>query len=619
MKGLPLLVVLACLAAQAQPPAVFKSETEMVLVDAVATNKKGEYVRDLTAKNFHIWEDGKQQTIRSFSLETGAGDQPNRLVLFFDDNGVSVADQVAARQAALRFVDANASPSQLIAVVAYADSFRVIQNFTGEAKRLEQALQSGGLTSAAPAVGRGAPVLVSDYHALLQSAETLVRNLSAAPGRKAVVLFTSSAAFSTLDNGEIEDLVQSSNRSNVALYPVLRGTAVPDVSDLDPTQPTWMGRRSQARVAPPTVSDDSQPYRLAQGTGGFVVPASADLLSQLVKIGEERSESYMLGYTPPPGSKPEACHSLRVKVERPGVSLRVRSGYCATKPQDLLAESRTEQELEKELASAPGSGPAAAHIEAPFFYVSPAVARVHAVMEVPTAAWKFENVKGKQHGEMNVLGVASSPDGAVAARFSDVVKRDFDTPQAVDAFKRGPLRYEKEFKIVPGRYNLTVVFSSGDASLGKIAAPLVIPARNAGQLAISGIAFGRELHPTADLGLESSLIDPSTPLIANGMQLIPAGLNVFAKTGPAYCYFEVYPPVSPASATLRVRVLNQAGQAEWDGGSAALAAPAGGKSAVPVGMALPVSQLAPGSYRLEVTVTDANDSTVQSAAAFELR
>jgi hypothetical protein len=62
---------LAQQAAQASTDAVgtIKSETRLVLVDTVVTDKKGNYVRDLTAKDFKVWEDNKEQAVTSFSLE----------------------------------------------------------------------------------------------------------------------------------------------------------------------------------------------------------------------------------------------------------------------------------------------------------------------------------------------------------------------------------------------------------------------------------------------------------------------------------------------------------------------------------------------------------------------
>src|ERR1700687_1476541 len=82
--------------AQTPPPAapapsgpVIKTETKLVLVDTVVTDKKGNYIRDLTAKDFKVWEDNKEQPIKGFSFEAdGASQTPSQrryLVLFFDN------------------------------------------------------------------------------------------------------------------------------------------------------------------------------------------------------------------------------------------------------------------------------------------------------------------------------------------------------------------------------------------------------------------------------------------------------------------------------------------------------------------------------------------------------
>src|ERR1700686_4134623 len=65
------------------PPEVIRVETRLVLVDTVVTDKKGNYIRDLTQKDFKVWEDGKEQNITSFSFEESAGTtkaQPRYLV-----------------------------------------------------------------------------------------------------------------------------------------------------------------------------------------------------------------------------------------------------------------------------------------------------------------------------------------------------------------------------------------------------------------------------------------------------------------------------------------------------------------------------------------------------------
>ncbi len=92
-----------------QPPpvdngTVIKTETRVVLVDAVVTDKKGAYVRDLKQKDFKVYEDGKEQQIRSFTFEADPNSpmaqQPRYIVLLFDNSTVGFSDQRYARDAA---------------------------------------------------------------------------------------------------------------------------------------------------------------------------------------------------------------------------------------------------------------------------------------------------------------------------------------------------------------------------------------------------------------------------------------------------------------------------------------------------------------------------------------
>ena len=47
---------------------VIKAETRLVLVDAIVTDKKGNYLRDLTKRISRVWEDNKEQPVKTFSV-----------------------------------------------------------------------------------------------------------------------------------------------------------------------------------------------------------------------------------------------------------------------------------------------------------------------------------------------------------------------------------------------------------------------------------------------------------------------------------------------------------------------------------------------------------------------
>ena len=71
-----LLLVAACSVAPAaqtpappQPATVFRSGTELVLVNVVVRDKNGAVVRGLTRADFSIAEDDKPQTVTSFDFE----------------------------------------------------------------------------------------------------------------------------------------------------------------------------------------------------------------------------------------------------------------------------------------------------------------------------------------------------------------------------------------------------------------------------------------------------------------------------------------------------------------------------------------------------------------------
>jgi VWFA-related protein len=143
---------------------VIRSETRVVLVDAVVTNKKGEYVHDLTAKDFKVYEDKKEQTVTGFSWASDPASAvnagPRRIVLFFDNSTMTPADQLFARKVAARFIDANAGPDRLpnllIAVVNFGGTLEMTQNFTADVQRLKALSAPSGPLRRCPAVLRPA-------------------------------------------------------------------------------------------------------------------------------------------------------------------------------------------------------------------------------------------------------------------------------------------------------------------------------------------------------------------------------------------------------------------------------------------------------------------------------
>jgi len=729
----------------AQAPAggspTIHAETRLVVVDTVVTDKKGNYVRDLTAKDFKVWEDNKEQAIKNFSFEEDSASpdktEKRYLVLFFDNSTMDVSDQMSARQAAAKFIDANASPNRLIAIVDFGGAVRIAQNFTADAARLKQivaGLKFSAVSPNAPPVEVaslgpspiGAPTFgmpqlsnaEADFGArsVMLALRSLAKSLGSVPGRKTLVMLTSGFPITPEIQSELTAVIAVCNRYNVAIYPLdVRGLVAPgnaaspqgwlmqpqvhprlgesgsaqfgsatfsytgtwnpnyplELAYFDPGQhggggggghgggsgsggghgttgsPTAGGTRStgsnsagvmspsqmygarqysQPRLIVPQIPDVATNqqilYELAQGTGGFVIANSNDLLGGMQRIADDQSQYYVLSYSPP--ESPEgSCHTLRVKVERGGTQVRARSGYCNVRPKDLLAGNPIEKEMETRV-SGEMAGNVTGSMEAPYFYTSPNTARVNLAIGIPSNALKFEKVKGKQHSAVNVLGIAYKPDGIIAARFSDTVNFDFEDKKELEQFQKQPYNYENQFDVASGQYTLKVVFSSGNESFGKLQLPLAVDAYDGKQFSLSGVALSNQMQRVADLstGLDSELLGDRTPLVVQGVQVVPSASNRFKKTDNVGIYAELYAPLltGPKPPLVGVELIvmdRKTGEKKVD--VAARPATQAGSAIVPMGIKVPVATLNPGSYRVELRALDSVGNSVKPRTAdFEL-
>jgi VWFA-related protein len=728
-----------------QPPAdsgaVIKTETKLVLVDAVVTDKKGGYVRDLTAKDFKVSEDKKEQNIKTFSFEADpnspTASQKRYLVLFFDNSSMSFGDQAQARKAAATFIETNGGASVLMAIVNFGGSIVIAQNFTSDVDRLK-AVVTGIKSSFTTTNADSGPMgqlnrAAADFGArdMILSLRSLAKSLADVPGRKTLVLLTSGFPVNDEQRQEVTATIDACNKANVAIYPIdVRGLvaggptgrlSVPDKGGLT----GWLRRVSTLGSAflqpaayqegsmgffaqhpggggggggapsgggghpaggggtpagggsgggkgggtpatgggkggggtstnpntnmnnynmnnplsnpntrvllptmPPSATTNQQVmYMLADGTGGFVIHDTNDLAGGLDKIGKELNEHYVLGYSPEDSAE-GSCHSLQVKVERGGMNVRARSGYCNVRPRDLLAGNPVEKTLEARAASAQ-AGTIPGSMQLPFFYTGTNTARVNVAMDIPSDSVKFQKEKGKFHADMNILGIASTKEGTVGARFSDTVKIELQDKKQVEAFQQRPYHYENQFDIAAGQYDLKVVFGTSNDSFAKLEMPLAVEPYDSTQFGLSGVALSKEFYKASDMGgsLDAELISDRKPLVAQGMQIIPNGSTKFKSTENAVLYLEVYEPrltvpdrKDPLEVAVALKIIDRkSGDKKLDSGWIKIPIPDKSTNPVlPVGMKLPVNGLAPGAYRLEMDALDKPGKPVVRFTDFDI-
>jgi len=623
------LLIAASLHAQNAGPLI-RTESRTVLVDAVAT-KKGKFAQGLSARDFRIWEDGKEQKISGFSLESASvsADRPGKhyIVFVFDTSGFPRNQELAAHQQALRFLQGFATPDRYMAVVNhdYAGT-RVLQNFTTDPDKLKTALNliPGRTSIANPSQD------TPSYRAMLEGLNTLAASLANVRGRKAVILFTASAPPNPDLEADVNATIAAFNKANVAVYTVAPNVQSPvDSSCGGVCAPGTASRRPypEAPVNAPTLlsGPTSVLPPFSENTGGLAFIMNDDLAESLGRVAQEQDWYYLLTYAPSVDSPEGSCHTLRVKVDQSDIDVRARKAYCTTTPSALSGVKAQEANVEGR-AGAPAI---AAKMRLPWFYSSPGIARVHLAMDIDPASIKFKKEKEKLHAQLTFAGAALLPDNSVAARVNDSVELNFDTQQQVEAFLKTPYHYENQFPMAPGNYRFTMSFSSDSGAFGKLESPLQIAPWDGKSLDLSAPALSNTARRAQDLtdSLDPSLLEGARPLVANNTEVVPAGDSVFHPGGAAIVYFEAYEPLLISAKPdalpqvgVRIRVLDQNGNQKADTGVQVLAHfmhP--GNPVIPIVTPVPIAGLAPGKYTLELTALRPGGQPIIRTAAFEVR
>jgi VWFA-related protein len=365
----------------AQAP-TFRTETTVVQLPVRIVDAEGAFVRDLTASDIEVLEDGVPQTISAFTLVDHSTAQapsplavpssgvltpadlekvPGRLYVFLlDDVHMGVGHSARARDLIKGFIRDRVTPADAAAVVIASGAAR--QDFTRDKAALLRTVDrfTGTLDTDEPARvresrARGIVKLVADLAEALGTIrgrhKTLIyvgSQVGCRVGNEATTDFAPTLRGQQTDDsgrrvvpdvGEqllcdepIWDAVRAAVQANVSLYAIdprgmlNRGWISPSV---DGRGGPDVARRRMAQTEPgkPSVLDGF--YVLSDHTGGFAVTDTNNYRDPFDRIVRESSTYYLLAYTPSNTKIDGKYRKTQINVKRPGVQAFYRSGYMA--------------------------------------------------------------------------------------------------------------------------------------------------------------------------------------------------------------------------------------------------------------------------------------------------
>jgi len=365
------LLALASLAAPAtaqqadpaQPALHVKIEAREVVLPVTVRDKKGALVTSLQKSDFTLTEDGRPQTIKSFTRETNL---PFRLGLLVDTSRSLSGAIENERKAAGKFVDTmlpaeakeGAAAGKDEAFLIHFDrEVELLQDFTASREKLHHELDDMGPsrgkrddpqgpetsddTRERPRGGRGGTQL---YDAIFLASDELMK---AKDGRKALVVFSDGVDRGSKDT--LNDAVDAADKANLAVYTIYfkgeqeRGeSSFPGMGGGHRGGGGYPGggggypgggggRRGGNTPREEGVDGKKIMEKIATRTGGrFFEAKHKDSLEEIYgQIAEELRGQYLLTYTPDLVDKEGGFHKIAVKASKDDLTVATREGYYA--------------------------------------------------------------------------------------------------------------------------------------------------------------------------------------------------------------------------------------------------------------------------------------------------
>ncbi|HWZ44772.1 MAG TPA: VWA domain-containing protein [Candidatus Saccharimonadales bacterium] len=329
--------LLACQPLLGQQEATISVKVKVVNTLATVRDKHGQIIPNLTQDDFDLQEDGRPQTIRYFSRETGL---PLTLGLLVDTSLSQRRVLEQERTASYTFLDEMLRQDMDLAFVIHFDfDVELLQDLTASHRELGDALGllrmpqpedigGGGGPRGGPGPRRGGSgsgggtVL---YDAVYLGSNDLMKKQE---GRKALIILSDG-----VDTGSkvgLAEAIESAQRSDTVVYSIL----FYDEQAYGPGGVGWGGLGRHGGHGGPRFPTQVHPdgkkvlERLSKETGGrmFEVSKKDPIDKVYSQIEDELRSQYSIGYTPERDARP-GYRKIKIVAKQKGLIVQARSGY----------------------------------------------------------------------------------------------------------------------------------------------------------------------------------------------------------------------------------------------------------------------------------------------------
>jgi VWFA-related protein len=597
-----------------QPPApVFRSSVNLVLVDVVVRDRGGAILKGLTADDFELMEDGVRQQIVTFAFEeittnataiatnatltpaaaaaaapratpaaTIAADPTDStpaapltsedvaghrlLTLLFDTSSMQPEDVQKAADSAIKWVDENMTPADLVAVASIGSSLQILTDFTSNKETVRSVLTAftaaegtafAAVDASTAATDEAAAASTDDTAVVdasaqeldtfnndvrLRALKTLADAMKPIQQKKAIIYFSSGMQRSGTDNQiELRAAVNAAVMANVAIYPVdSRGlqAIVPGGSARQASRGgvNAFSGRGVANQFNQIAAQQETLTTLASDTGGSAFTDTNDFGEAFTQVVKDISSYYILGFASSNQSRDGRFRRISVRLKnKSGVKVEARNGYYADRDFTHTAKGDREVQLQEQLTTQIPSTDVPLFVTAGWFRLAADRYYVPVSVAVPGSAVPPSNEKIT----LDVAGFIRDERGAPVGRIRDTLTVP---PATAGGLAARQVLYQTGVTLPPGRFSIKIVVRENTTGqMGTFETPIVVPELKAAAVKVSSLVLSTQLQNVAGRKTIS-------PLVRDGVEMVPNLTHIVSRGQKLYFYYEVYEPAAENGA-----------------------------------------------------------------------
>ena len=603
---LTFLLLSAASPSQQQSDYVFRTGSELVLVNVTVRDKNGKFVQGLKPEDFTILEDNRPQRVVSFDVENvdavpaldvaqanplpesapGPTNLPaadastqfkdRRLIILFFDLSAMEPDEIDhAVTSAEHYVDTQMAPADLVSIVSLGSSLLVNQDFTTDHALLKKQLaqfSSGsgqgfegsttGTTEGTPDTGQPFTADDTEYNIFntdrrLEALRSVAEKLSHVQQKKSLIYFSSGMDRTGIENqSELRAAVNAAVRSNMAIYTMdMRGlqalVAGGEAQSASLRGVSAYSGQSTLNALNSNFTTQETLVTLASDTGGRAFLDSNDFSKIFKGVQQDTSTYYLLGYHSTNTARDGRYRHIVVKTSQPGVKIDYRRGYYAPADYQHSTKDDKERQLEEELASELPATDLPLYLGVAYFRLDGNKFYVPISLVVPGSQIPFVRSSDRDKATLDVIGMVLDSEHHPLNRIRDTVKLAVSTSTEV---QKKNVQYDTGMSLLSGKYHLKfVVRENQTGRMGSFETDINVPDLKTQPLKMSSVVLASRIQPVKK---NTNL----NPLVREGNEIIPNITHVFSATQHLLLYYEVYDPAQPAvSETVRGGAGNKAG------------------------------------------------------------